>query len=107
MNSPSRSAARRVALARLISLTGTEAAFTALLFVLFDRTGSSRWVSLALLLTFGTRGHLTPLGGSLGYRFDRRRVLIVSELLGAVCFTVLAFARTPAPLLALAQRSAR
>jgi MFS family permease len=102
VNAPSRSAARRVALARLISLTGTQAAFTALLFVLFDRTGSSRWVSAALLLTFGTRGLLTPLGGSLGDRFDRRRLMIVSELLGASCFAALAFARAPVPLLALA-----
>ncbi|HEV8421124.1 MAG TPA: MFS transporter [Actinomycetota bacterium] len=102
MNVPSRSAARRVALARLISLTGTQAALTALLFVLFERTGSSRWVSLALLVTFGTRGLLTPLGGSLGDRFDRRRLMIISELLGAGCFAALAFARTPLPLLALA-----
>jgi MFS family permease len=86
----------------MISLTGTEAAFTALLFVLFDRTGSSRWVSLALLVTFGTRGLLTPLGGSLGDRFDRRLVMIGSELLGAACFTALAFAHTPGPLLLLA-----
>lgn len=99
---PSRSAARRIALARLISLTGTQAALTALLFVLFDRTGSSRWVSVALLLTYGTRGLLTPLGGALGDRFDRRRLMIVSELLGAACFAALAFARTPMPLLALA-----
>ncbi len=102
MNAPSRSAARRIALARLISLTGTEAAFTALLFVLFERTGSSRWVSLALLVTFGARGLLTPLGGSLGDRFDRRRLMILSELLGAACFAALAFAQAPVPLLVLA-----
>lgn len=102
MNVPSRPAARRVAVARLISLTGTQAAFTALLFLLFERTGSSRWVSAALLLTFGTAGILTPLAGSLGDRFDRRRLMIVSELLGAACFAALAFARTPEPLLVLA-----
>jgi len=99
---PSRSAARRIALARLISLTGTQAAFTALLFVLFERTGSSRWLSAALLVTFGTQGLLTPLAGVLGDRFDRRRLMIASELLGAASFSALAFARAPAPLLALA-----
>ncbi|MGH2555284.1 MAG: MFS transporter [Actinomycetota bacterium] len=102
MNAPSRQAARRVALARLISLTGTQAAFTALLFLLFDRTGSSRWVSAALLLIFGTQGLLTPLGGSLGDRFDRRRLMIASDLLGVGCFVALAFAQEPVPLLALA-----
>jgi len=99
---PSRSAARRIALARLISLTGTQAAFTALLFVLFERTGSSRWLSAALLVTFGTQGLLTPLAGVLGDRFDRRRLMVASELLGAASFSALAFARAPAPLLALA-----
>ena len=54
------------------------------------------------MVTFGTRGLLTPLGGSLGDRFDRRRLMIASELLGAACFASLAFARTPIPLLALA-----
>ncbi len=102
MIAPSRSAARRIALARLISLTGTQAAFTALLFVLFERTGSSRWLSAALLVTFGTQGLLTPLAGVLGDRFDRRRLMIASELLGAASFSALAFARAPAPLLALA-----
>ena len=102
MTAPSRSAARRVAMARLISLTGTEAALIALLFVLFHRTGSSRWVAAALLVTFGTQGLLTPLAGVLGDRFDRRRLMIASEVLGAACFAALALARTPAPLLALA-----
>jgi MFS family permease len=99
---PSRAAARRIAVARMISLAGTEAAFTALLYVLFARTGSSRWVSLALLVTFGTRGLLTPLGGTLGDRFDRRHLMIGSELLGAACFAALAFAHTPGLLLVLA-----
>jgi MFS family permease len=99
---PSRAAARRISLARLISLTGTEAAFTALLFVLFDRTGSSRWISAALLLTFGARGVLTPVAGALGDRFDRRRVMIASDLLGAACFASLALTDSPAALLALA-----
>lgn len=70
--------------------------------MLFDRTGSSRWVSAALLLIFGTQGLLTPLGGSLGDRFDRRRLMIASDLLGVACFVALAFAQTAGPLLALA-----
>jgi MFS family permease len=99
---PSRSAVRRVALARVISLTGSQAAFTALLFEMYRRTGSSRWIAAALLVTFGTLGILTPLAGSLGDRFDRRRVMVASDLLGAACFGALAFARSPAALLTLA-----
>lgn len=102
MSNSIRSAARRVALARLISLAGTSAAFTALFFLLFDRTHSANWVSAALLVTFGARGFLTPIAGSLGDRFDRRRVMIASDLLGAVCFSSLALTRSPAALLVLA-----
>jgi predicted MFS family arabinose efflux permease len=99
---PSRNGARRIAVARLISLTGTEAAFTALLFVLFQRTGSSRWIAAALLLTFGAEGFLSPLAGALGDRIDRRRLMIASDLLGAACFSVLALAGSPSLLLGLA-----
>jgi MFS family permease len=99
---PSRSAARRVALARLISYTGTSAAYTALLYVVYRRTGSSAWVAGTLLLTLGTRGAITPLAGSLGDRFDRRRVMILSDLLGAACFAAMALAHAPVLLVALA-----
>jgi MFS family permease len=102
VSTPSRSAARRVALARLISYAGTSAAYTALLYVVYQRTGSSTWVAGALLLTLGTRGAITPLAGSLGDRLDRRRVMIVSDLLGAVCFAAMAVAHAPTLLVALA-----
>jgi MFS family permease len=98
----SRSAARRIAVARLISLTGSQAAMTALLFEIYRRTGSSRWIAATLLVTFATLGILTPLAGSLGDRFDRRRVMIASDLMGAACFASLAFARSPLALIVLA-----
>jgi MFS family permease len=102
MLTSSRSAVRRVALARLISTTGSEAAFTALIFTLYRRTGSSAWAGAGLFLTFGTVGFLSPIAGSLGDRFDRRRVMVVSDLAGALCFGALAFARSPLGLVALA-----
>ncbi len=83
-------------------MTGSQAAFVALLYVVYRRTGSAAWVSAALLVTFGTIGLLTPLAGSLGDRFDRRRVMIASDLAGAVCFGSLAFVRSPVALLTLA-----
>ncbi len=98
----SRTAIRRLAVARLISQAGSEAAFTALLFVLFRDTGSAAWVSVALLATFGTGGLAAPFAGSLGDRFDRRRVMIVSDVLGAVAFLSLAFVQRPGALVGLA-----
>ena len=97
----SRTPARRVAVAQFISMTGSEAAFTAIVVAVYGRTGSAGWISAVLLVAFWTGGILTPIAGSLGDRFDRRRVIIASELAGAVAFGALAFARSPWPLLVL------
>jgi MFS family permease len=103
---PSRSAARRVALARGISLTGTSAASTALVVVIYQQTHSPKWVAAALLLTLGALGLLSPLGSSLGDRFDRRKVMIFSDLAGVACFAAMALIHRPGPLLAVAFVSA-
>jgi MFS family permease len=96
-----RSAVRRLALARLISITGGAAAFAALNFTIYERTGSAAWLSASLLLTFGASGLFAPLGGVLGDRFDRRKVMIASDLAGAVAFGAMAFVEDPALLLAI------
>lgn len=102
MSISSRSAARRVALARLISLTGTSAAFTALVFAIYRQTQSSGWVAAALLLTLGIRGLLSPLGSVLGDRFDRRKVMIWSDLAGVGCFAAMALIHDAGALLVMA-----
>lgn len=101
-----RMAVRRLALARLISLTGGAAAYLALNFVIYERTGSATWVAAALFLTFGTIGFVSPLAGALGDRFDRQRVMIASDLAAAVCFLAMALVRDPALLLMFAFLSA-
>jgi MFS family permease len=102
VTAPSRSAARRIATARLVSLTGSQAAFTALVVAVYARTNDAGWISAVLLVGFWTAGVLTPFAGSLGDRFDRRRVMICSDLAGAVAFASFAFARSPWALLVLA-----
>ena len=101
-----RSAVRRLATARLISLTGGAAAYAALNFTVFEKTGSASWVAVSLLLTFGVQGFIGPPAGILGDRFDRRRVLIVSDLAGAFCFGMMALSSEPAWLLPWAFLSA-
>ena len=91
---------------RLISLTGGAAAYTALNYHLYQRTGSAVWVAAALFLTFGTIGFASPLAGWVGDRFDRRRVMIVSDLAGAGCFAVMAMVDDPGILLVFAFLSA-
>ncbi len=102
-----RTAVHRLAIARLISVMGGAAAYTALMSTIFERTGGSpAWLSGTLLLTFGVGGLVGPFAGHLGDRFDRRTVMIVSELAGAVAFTAMALVDSPAALLAFAFASA-
>jgi MFS family permease len=98
-----RSAVRRVAVARAISLTGSQAAFAALAYIVYRLTDeSAAWLSVTLLLTMGVQGLVQPIASWFGDRFDRRRVLVVSDLLAAGGFVALAFARTPGQLVAIA-----
>ena len=71
MSRSPRSNVRRLAIGRLISVTGGAAAYTALMFTVWNDTHSATWQSVALLLTFGVVGILSPLTGHLGDRFDR------------------------------------
>lgn len=101
--STGRSAVRRVAAARGISLTGSQAAFAALAYIVYRLTNeSAAWLSVTLLLTMGVQGMVQPIASWFGDRYDRRRVLVVSDLLAAFGFVALAFARTPGQLVAIA-----
>lgn len=96
-----RSAVYRLAIARGISITGGAAAFTALMFAVYERTGQDPvWLAATLILTFGMNGVLGWSAGSLGDRFDRRVLMIVSELCGAGVFAVAAFVHAPVLLIA-------
>jgi MFS family permease len=102
-----RSAVRRLALARLISVTGSAAAYTALMFEIYDLTGSAVWLAAALLVTEGVSGAVGPFASVLGDRFDRRNVMIVSDLAAAACFAGMAVvAESPGPLVFIAFLSA-
>ena len=76
-------AARRLALGRLISLMGGSAAYIALIAALYEGTGSAAWVSAALFA--GVIGSVigAPAAGYVGDRYDRRRVLISTDLASA------------------------
>jgi MFS family permease len=106
MNRSPRSNVRRLAIGRLISVTGGAAAYTALMFGIWNGTKSAAWQSFALLLTFGVTGLLSPLTGHLGDRFDRRKVMVWSEALAAVFYAVMAAVHAPLPLILLAFGSA-
>jgi MFS family permease len=106
MNRSPKSNVRRLAIGRLISVTGGAAAYTALNYTVWERTHSPFMQALSLLLTFGVAGLVGPLTGALGDRFNRRTVMIWSEAISAVFFAAMVFARDPGLLIALAFGSA-
>jgi MFS family permease len=106
MNRPPRSNVRRLALGRLIARTGAAATYTALNFIVWERTGSPVMQAMSLLLTFGVTGLVGPLAGALGDRFDRRRVMIWSEALAAAFLAAMILPTSPVVLIGLAFGSA-
>jgi MFS family permease len=95
-------AARRLALGRLISLMGGSAAYIALIAAIYGHTKSAAWVSAALFA--GVVGSVigAPGAGYVGDRFDRRQVLIATDLASAaVAGTMAFFVDEPAALVAL------
>ena len=97
---------RRLAVGRLISVTGGAAAYTALNYTVWERTHSPYMQALSLLLTFGVAGLVGPFTGALGDRYNRRTVMIWSEAISAVFFAAMVFAKDPGLLIALAFGSA-
>jgi MFS family permease len=87
---PRDSTIHRLAVARLISLAGTQAAYIALIALIYDRSGGSGlWISAALVAGLGARVLTAPWAGAVGDYFDRRRVMIGSDLAAAACFVAL------------------
>jgi MFS family permease len=97
-----RAAIRRLSAARAISVTGSQVAMIALTFQIYELTNSAVWVSAVFLATFAALGIFTPIGGWLGDTYDRRMVMIVSDVASAAVFVALVFADKPWMLIALA-----
>lgn len=68
----------------LISNTGNWLQNLAVPYVLFELTNRSLWVGLAGFAQFIPAFLLGPLGGSLADRFDRRRILLITQSLMAL-----------------------
>ena len=93
---------RKLAAARLISAVGTCAADIAIAYALYQRTHSAYWVSVLYLFTFGVNGLVAPFFGAIADRYERRILMVVSDLVGAALYVALIFAHTPAIVVALA-----
>ena len=69
-------------------LTDIQGMNTLACITIFSETHSAAWLTLAALATFGAEGLFGPVGGILGDRLDRKRLMVVCELIGAVCFFI-------------------
>jgi MFS family permease len=99
---PGRPAIYRVAAGGLVDSLGSSAMAVAFGFFLYDRTGSALWLSAWYFLSFGITGILTPVAGWLADRFDRRRLIIISDLAAAACSLALIGAGEPVALISIA-----
>jgi MFS family permease len=99
---PGRPAIYRVAAGGLVSSLGSGATAVAFGFFLYDRTGSALWLSAWYFLSFGISGIFTPVAGWLADRFDRRRIIILSNVAAAACSLALIAAGHPVALIGIA-----
>ena len=103
MRTPPEVAIRRLAISRFVSATGSMAAYTALIDLVYVETDASTvFLSLTILLTIGAAGLFEPLGAVVADRWDRKKALIWSDLIGTSLFALLTLTREPAALLIVA-----
>jgi MFS family permease len=97
---------RRLIGAMTISQAGDWLYNVGLLVYIFNRTHSAIWVAAGTIVRLLPYVFFEPIGGALADRYDRRKVMVTSDLVRALCMVVLALVATtsitPAVALALA-----
>jgi MFS family permease len=91
-----------LALATLASGIGTWLAFVALAVDVWDRTESATWVSALLIADFLPSIVIGIAASSLVDRMNRRRLMVISDLVRVAVFGALILADSPAQIVALA-----
>ena len=100
------SGVRRLAFALAVTRIGATAAYVAVAVQIWRLTHSAAWDTAALLLTFGVGGVLPLLTSPVADRFDRRRVMVLSQLAVATTWIALAAWHSPTGLVVLGLVSA-
>jgi MFS family permease len=98
---PGRPAVRAAAIAAFVSMTGSTAANIAIAVFIYSRTRSAVWLSVSLLMTFGVTGLLTPFTGIVADRFDRRRLIIATDIAAGLVYIAMIFVESPVAIIAL------
>jgi len=90
---------RRLWAARSISAFGDSLGLVALIVYVVDTAGEAFTVAALLLVGEFIPSLLGPFSGALSDRFDRRRIMILSELVQAVAVLLIAITLPPMPML--------
>jgi MFS family permease len=90
---------RRLIAARVVSFTGSALSLVALMLHVAATTGQALAVAALLLVGDVAPALVSPLTGAISDRFDRRRVMVVCELLQAGLLAAIAVALPPPPVL--------
>ena len=98
---PEHAGYRKLLTARLISALGTWTAFFAVRIALYQQTHSAWWVSLLLFCELVPGVILGIAVGPLIDRWNRKRMMVLSDLGGAACFAALIFVHSPAGICAI------
>jgi MFS family permease len=106
MASRTRGGVRTLAAATAASNTGNWAASVALALVVFAKTGSTVWLSASFLFTQVPSALVAPLSGMMADRLDRKRIMIICDLLGAAVYAGMAVTGRPLPLIAAGSAAA-
>jgi MFS family permease len=85
---------RRVFVSELLSLGGDWFALIPLLALLPRLTGSGAWGGLVLAADTAVFALLSPYAGSIVDRLDRRKIMVIADLVSAVLISLLLLVRT-------------
>jgi MFS family permease len=91
----------RLTVSRVLAMGGSMAAYAALTFTVYDRTHSTIWLAAATFATISLAGLITPLSGALADRYDRKRLMVLSDLAVAVAYVALVLLNSPPALVVL------
>jgi MFS family permease len=100
MGDRGKSAIRRLAVATFLNSFGSNVAAVALPASIYERTGSTIWLGVTFFFSFGIVGILGPFAGAIADRLDRKRLIVIGDLLAGLAWLVLLLGRDPAWLLA-------
>lgn len=90
---------RTLSTARMVSYLGDSVSLVALMIYVADTVGQAIAIAVLLLVGDFAPSLLSPIAGAISDRFDRRRVMIICELVQCGLLLAIALALPPLPLL--------